>query len=166
MSASAARMSTRSAAWLARVRAHEAHRLLQRCRARGTDVRLRMPVTIYHPEHLTVGSRVDIGEYTHIRASGGVTIGDRVLIAAGAVVTSREHPVALPRYGVTADAPVVIEDDVWIGAGAIVLPGVTIGRGAIVGAGAVVTATVAPFTIVGGVPARIIGDVPQETTQP
>ena len=45
----------------------------------------------------SVGSRIDIGEYTHIRASGGVTIGDRVLIAAGAVITSREHPVALPR---------------------------------------------------------------------
>ena len=147
------------------MREHEAHRILQRCRACGADVRLRMPVTIYHPEQLTLGSRIDIGEYTHIRASGGVTIGDRVLIAAGAVISSREHPAALPRFGVTADAPVVIEDDVWIGAGAIVLPGVTIGRGAIVGAGAVVTAAVAPLTIVGGVPARPIGTVPEETTR-
>jgi acetyltransferase-like isoleucine patch superfamily enzyme len=155
----------RASAWLQRVREHEARVLLQRCRARGSEVRLRMPVTIYHPELLTLGSRIDIGEYTHIRASGGVTIGSRVLIAANAVITSREHPAALPRYGVTVDAPVVIEDDVWIGAGAIVLPGVTIGRGAIVGAGAVVTGPVAPFTIVGGVPARMIGAVPQETTQ-
>jgi acetyltransferase-like isoleucine patch superfamily enzyme len=124
-----------------------------------------MPVTIYHPEQLSLGNRIDIGEYTHIRASGGVTIGDRVLIAAHAVITSREHPATLPRFGVVADAPVVIEDDVWIGAGAIVLPGVTVGRGAIVGAGAVVTGPVAPFTIVGGVPARPIGAVPQETTR-
>jgi acetyltransferase-like isoleucine patch superfamily enzyme len=152
----------RASAWFARVREHDARRLLQRCRACGTNVRLRMPVTIYHPEQLSLGSRIDIGEYTHIRASGGVTIGDRVLIAASAVITSREHPTALPRYGVTQDAPIVIEDDVWIGAGAIVLPGVTIGRGAIVGAGAVVTADVAPFTIVGGVPARQLGTVPQE----
>jgi acetyltransferase-like isoleucine patch superfamily enzyme len=150
---------------LARVREHEARRMLQRCRACGTGVHLRMPVTIYHPEQLTLGSRIDIGEYTHIRASGGVTIGDRVLVAAGAVITSREHPAALPRFGVVADAPVVIEDDVWIGAGAIVLPGVTIGRGAIVGAGAVVTGAVAPFTIVGGVPARMIGAVPREATE-
>jgi acetyltransferase-like isoleucine patch superfamily enzyme len=152
----------RAVAWLSRIRAHEARRLLERCRVHGTDVRLRMPLTIYHPEQLTLGSRIDIGEYTHIRASGGVTIGSRVLIAANAVITSREHPTTLPRFGVTADAPVVIEDDVWIGAGAIVLPGVTIGQGAIVGAGAVVTAPVAPFTIVGGVPARQIGTVPQE----
>ena len=155
----------RAAWWLARVREHEARRMLQRCRARGANVRLRMPVTIYHPEQLTLGTRVDIGEYTHIRASGGVTIGDGVLIAAGAVITSREHPSQTPRFGVTVDAPVVIEDEAWIGAGAIVLPGVTIGRGAIVGAGAVVTSSVAPFTIVGGVPARPIGMVPQETTQ-
>ncbi len=155
----------RASAWLARVRDHEARRLLERCRRRGDNVRLRMPLTIYHPEQLTLGSRIDIGEYTHIRASGGVTIGDRVLIAAGAVITSREHPTGLPRFAVVADAPVVIEDDVWIGAGAIVLPGVTIGRGAIVGAGAVVTAAVAPFTVVGGVPARVIGSLSADAGQ-
>jgi galactoside O-acetyltransferase len=85
-----------------------------------------------------------------------------VLIAAHAVITSRQHPARLPRFGVTADAPVAIDDDVWIGAGAIVLPGVRIGRGAIVGAGAVVTGNVEPFTIVGGVPARPIGVVPTD----
>lgn len=139
---------------------HRAARLLAQCRAVGSGVRLRMPLTIYHPEQLTLGSRIDIGEYCVIRASGGVTLGDRVLVAAGAVITSREHPVALPRHGVTADAPIHIGDDVWIGAGAIVLPGISIGRGAVIAAGAVVTADVAPFTIVGGVPAREIGRVP------
>jgi acetyltransferase-like isoleucine patch superfamily enzyme len=123
-----------------------------------------MPVTVYHPEHLTLGSQIDIGEYTHIRASGGVTIGSRVLIAAAVVISSREHPVALPRFAVTVDAPIEIADDVWIGAGAVILPGVSIGRGAVVGAGAVVTGAVAPFTVVGGVPARQIGTVPQETS--
>jgi acetyltransferase-like isoleucine patch superfamily enzyme len=148
--------------WRKRLHAHDARRLLQRCRAHGTSVRLRMPVTIYDPEQLTLGDRIDIGEYTHIRANGGVTIGNGVLIAASVVITSREHPVALPRYAVTVDAPVNIGDDVWIGAGAVILPGVSIGRGAIVGAGAVVTASVDPFTIVGGVPARPIGSVPRE----
>jgi galactoside O-acetyltransferase len=135
--------------------------MLARCKRVGTSVRLRMPVTIYQPEHLVLGSQIDVGEYVVIRANGGVTIGDRVLVAAHAVITSRQHPTRLPRFGVTEDAPIAIDDDVWIGAGAIVLPGVTLGRGSIVGAGAVVTSNVEPFSIVGGVPAKPIGRVPQ-----
>ncbi len=150
-----------AARFSARLRDHEGRQLLRRCQASGVTVRLRMPVTIYDPGRLTLGDRVDIGEYTHIRANGGVTIGSGVLIAAGVIITSREHPVALPRFAVTADAPVIVGDDVWIGAGAVILPGVTIGRGAVVAAGAVVTKAVEPFTIVGGVPARVIGTVPE-----
>jgi acetyltransferase-like isoleucine patch superfamily enzyme len=155
----------RLAAWLVRRAAqHEAHALAARCKSKGS-VRLRMPVVIYSPEQLELGDRVDIGEFTHIRANGGVRIGDRVLIAAHVTITSREHPVELPRWSVTKDAPIVIEDDVWIGAGAIVLPGVTIGRGSVVAAGAVVTADVPPFTVVGGVPARTIKAVPNAEPQ-
>jgi acetyltransferase-like isoleucine patch superfamily enzyme len=144
------------------LRRFEAQRMLARCKRVGASVRLRMPVTIYQPEQLALGSQIDVGEYVVIRASGGVTIGDRVLVASHAVITSRQHPTALPRFGVTEDAPIAIEDDVWIGAGAIVLPGVTVGRGAVVAAGAVVTGDVEPFTIVGGVPAKRIGDVPRD----
>lgn len=92
-----------------------------------------------------------------------VEVGDRVLIGAGALIYDSDfHPLEMePRkhsdetkVGV---APVVIEADAWIGARAIVLKGVTIGRGAVVAAGAVVTANVPPGTIVGGVPAKVIG---------
>jgi galactoside O-acetyltransferase len=141
------------------VQRYEAQRVLRSCRAVGKSVCLRMPVTVYHPESLSFGDQVDIGEFVVIRASGGVTIGSRVLVAAHAVISSRQHPTALPRWSVTEDAPIAIEDDVWIGAGAIVLPGVTIGRGAVIAAGAVVTADVAPHTMVGGVPARVIKDI-------
>jgi acetyltransferase-like isoleucine patch superfamily enzyme len=141
------------------VQRYEAQRVLQSCRTVGTSVRLRMPVTVYHPESLSFGDHVDIGEFVVIRASGGVTIGNRVLVAAHAVISSRQHPTALPRWGVTEDAPIAIEDDVWIGAGAIVLPGVRIGTGAVIAAGAVVTTDVAPMTVVGGVPARVIKDI-------
>jgi len=140
----------------------EQHDLLARCRARGTAVRLRMPVVVYDPASLTLGSEVDIGEFTHIRASGGVTIGSRVLIASHVVITSRAHPAVPPRFGVTEDRPVVIEDDVWIGAGAIVLPGVTIGRGSVVAAGSVVTKSVPSDTIVAGIPAEAIRSLKSE----
>ena len=139
---------------------HDAARLIAGCKKAGR-VRLRMPVTVYAPEHLELGDQVDIGEFTHIRANGGVRIGNRVLIASHVVITSRAHPKTLPRYGVVEDAPVVIEDDVWIGAGAIVLPGVTVGYGAIIGSGAVVTYSVEPRTIVAGSPAKQIGQVPE-----
>jgi galactoside O-acetyltransferase len=130
--------------------------VLAGCASVGEKVRLRMPVVVYGAEHLRLGSSVDVGEFVVLRASGGLTIGDRVLIAAHAVLTTRGHPEVPPRYGHVVDAPITIEDDVWIGAGAIVLPGVTVGHGAIVAAGAVVTTNVAPLTIVGGVPAREI----------
>lgn len=144
---------------LTRVHAYQHEQLLRRCAAVGSNVRLRPPVTIYHPEHLRLASDIDIGEFTLLRASGGLAIGNRVLIASHVVITSRAHPRELPRFGVAEDRPVVIEDDVWIGAGAIVLPGVTVGRGAIVAAGAVVTRSVAPMTVVAGVPAAPIAAV-------
>ena len=134
-------------------------RILSRCAGAGSGVRLRRPVVIYHPEGLRLGHQVDVGEFTHIRASGGVTIGDRVLIASHVVITSRAHPIELPRFGVTKDAPIRIEDDVWIGAGAIVLPGVTVGAGAVIAAGAVVTHDVPPRTVVAGVPARTVREI-------
>jgi acetyltransferase-like isoleucine patch superfamily enzyme len=145
--------------WRLLVDAYRGEVLLRRCAEAGANIRLRMPVVIYHPESLTLGDSIDIGEFVVLRASGGLRIGDRVLVAAHAVLTTRGHPRSLPRYGRVEDAPIVLEDDVWIGTGAIVLPGVTIGRGAIVAAGAVVTEDVASFTVVGGVPARPIGQV-------
>jgi acetyltransferase-like isoleucine patch superfamily enzyme len=148
-----------AAAWQRYATSHAATQLLGRCRKAGR-VRLRMPVVIYEPDQLEFGDQVDVGEFTHLRANGGIRIGSRVLIAAHVTITTREHPVELPRWGVTTDAPIVIEDDVWIGAGAVVLPGVTIGRGAVVAAGAVVTAPVEPYTVVAGVPARPIKTVP------
>ena len=155
-----ARLSIR---WRAIVWDYEARDFLTRCASAGSGIDLRMPVVIYHPEGLRLGNNVSIGELTHIRASGGVTIGDRVLIASHVIITSRGHPKELPRYGITLDAAVRIDDDVWIGAGAIILPGAHIHRGAIIAAGAVVTGIVDEMTIFGGVPARKIGQVSEKS---
>jgi acetyltransferase-like isoleucine patch superfamily enzyme len=91
-----------------------------------------------------------------------VRIGERVAVAPGTVLVSNSGPNVsrLIQFYPFKKASIVIEDDVWIGANAVVLPGVTIGRMAVVGAGAVVTANVAPGAVVAGVPAREIKRLP------
>jgi acetyltransferase-like isoleucine patch superfamily enzyme len=117
-------------------------------------------VWINSGRHLVVGDDVDFAVGVVVTTDGGVTIGDRVLIGYGAKILSRNHRIPEKGgriFGSGHDAaPVVIESDVWIGAQSIVLPGVTIGEGAVVAAGAVVTKSVPPYTIVGGVPARVL----------
>ena len=107
---------------------------------------------------------VVIGDHTrigiHNTIIGPVTIGNHVNLAQGITVTALNHNFddttkRIDEQGI-ATKPVVISDDVWIGANAVILPGVTIGRHAVVAAGAVVTKDVPDNTIVGGVPATII----------
>lgn len=111
---------------------------------------------IYHPECISFGSRVDVGENVVIRGGGGIFIGNDVLIAAGAAIMSQGHPLSPPRWGRNVSKPISIGNEVWIGAHAVVLPGVTIGNGAIVAAGAVVSRDVPSYAVVAGVPARVI----------
>lgn len=109
---------------------------------------------------LTVGDFAFIGRGCEIDVAESVTIGSHTLIAPNVFITDHTHNHAralrLDEQG-NRIAPVVIGSDAWIGAHAVVLPGVTVGDGAIVGAGAVVTKDVAPYAIVAGVPARAIG---------
>ena len=107
---------------------------------------------------------VIIGEYTrigiHNTIIGPVIIGNHVNLAQGITVTALNHNFQdiskrIDEQGISTK-PVVISDDVWIGANAVILPGVTIGRHVVVAAGAVVTADVPENTVVGGVPAKII----------
>ena len=105
-----------------------------------------------------------IGDYTRIGLRntiiGPVTIGNHVNLAQNVTVTGPNHNYQdaekmIDEQGVSTQ-PVVIEDDVWIGYNAIILGGVTIGTGAVIAAGAVVTENVEPYSIVGGVPAKLI----------
>ena len=109
---------------------------------------------------IKIGRNSLIGEYSVIRGQGGVQIGDRVytspftqIIAVNHVFDDPDRPFV--EQGITAEG-IVIEDDVWLGAGAIITDGVRVGRGAVVAAGAVVTQDVPAHTVVGGVPARPI----------
>jgi acetyltransferase-like isoleucine patch superfamily enzyme len=116
---------------------------------------------------ITIGKNSLVGEYSVIRGQGGVEIGDRVytspftqIIAVNHVFNDPDHPFI--DQGITAEG-IVIEDDVWLGAGAVITDGVRVGKGAVVAAGAVVTRDVAPHTVVGGVPARVIKEIKGDT---
>ena len=117
---------------------------------------------------IRIGEDCLIGEFNVLRGQGGITIGDRVYTSPLVQMAAVDHVFNDPdrpfiEQGITARG-IVVEDDVWIGAGAIVTDGVHIGRGAVVAAGAVVTKDVAPHTVVAGVPARVVktitGDEP------
>jgi acetyltransferase-like isoleucine patch superfamily enzyme len=109
-----------------------------------------------------------IGEYNVIRGQGGVTIGNRVFTSPMVQIIAVNHVFDDPQrsfvdQGITAEG-IVIEDDVWIGSGAIITDGVRVGQGAVIAAGAVVTKDVAPHTVVGGVPARLLRDIDGQST--
>ncbi len=109
---------------------------------------------------IRLGRQVFVGFNCEFDVSERLWIGDHVLIAPGCFITDHGHRHAAGQLIAAQGCesrPVRVEDDVWLGAQVIVLPGVTIGRGAIVAAGAVVTRDVEPMSIVAGVPAQKIG---------
>ena len=122
--------------------------------------RLVPPIRVDHGVNLRVGCNVFINHGCTLSDIGGIDIGDDVLLAPNVSLLSSGHPVE-PRERtkrVTA-APITIGRNVWIGAGATVLQGVTIGADSVIAASAVVTSDVPPATLVGGVPARAIRDL-------
>lgn len=112
---------------------------------------------------IRIGRDSLIGEYNVIRGQGGITIGDRVytspmvqMLAVNHVFDDPQRPFV--EQGITAQG-VVVENDVWIGSGAILTDGVRVGRGAVVAAGAVVTRDVPAHAVVAGVPARVVREI-------
>ena len=126
---------------------------------------------------ISIGSRTHIGGGTLLAAASNIEVGDDVLIAFEALIMDhnshslkfreRQHDVrdwirGTKDWSAVATAPVKISNKAWIGVRAIVLKGVTIGEGAVVGAGSLVTADVPPWTIVGGNPAKVIRPLTDE----
>lgn len=112
---------------------------------------------------LVFGKDVQINDSCHIAAIEKIVIGDNVLIASKVYITDHDHGTMTkeallipPAKRELVSSPVYIDDDVWIGEGVIILKGVSVGKGAVIGAGSVVTKNVPPYSVVAGVPARII----------
>ena len=106
--------------------------------------------------HIKIGKKVFINHACSFLDMGGITIEDDVQIGPKVNIITENHPID-PLHRKSLDLkPVLIEKNAWIGAGATILPGVTIGQNAIVAAGAVVNKNVAANTIVGGIPAKLI----------
>jgi acetyltransferase-like isoleucine patch superfamily enzyme len=111
----------------------------------------------YDTRNIRIGQDTIIGENAVFDGRCRLIIGSHVDVASEVMIYNAEHDVHSSDFH-AIQAPVIIKDYVFIGPRAIILPGVTIGEGSIVGAGAVVTQDVAPFAIVGGVPAKVIGE--------
>ena len=121
--------------------------------------------TIFVPFYTNFGKFITIGKNVFINHAcsfldmGGITIEDDVLIGPRVNLVTENHPLDPVDRRALLTRPIVIKRNAWIGAGATVLPGVTVGENAVVAAGAVVSKDVAPNTVVGGVPAKFIKNI-------
>lgn len=126
--------------------------------------------SLFPPFYTDCGKNIHIGKHVFINMGckfqdqGGIFIGDGVLIGHNVVLATLNHAMQPERRSDMLPAPIHIGKRVWIGSNATVLPGVTIGDGAVVAAGAVVTRDVPANTVVGGVPAKVIRHIYEEET--
>lgn len=121
----------------------------------GSNTSLHWRTRFFQPEGVAVGENSIIGNDCFLDGRSGIRIGDNVNIGGHVQIYTLEHDPDSPHFA-TKGGPVTIGDRCYIATRATVLPSVTIGEGAVVAAGAVVTRDVPPFTVVGGVPARVI----------
>jgi acetyltransferase-like isoleucine patch superfamily enzyme len=126
----------------------------------GSDCRIHRDALLHcYGGQITIGNNVGINPFCVLYGHGGLTIGNDVLIATGCVMIPANHDIDDPGRSIRSQGlscqGITIEDDVWIGARAVILDGVTIHRGAVIGAGAVVANDVPPGAIAVGVPAKV-----------
>ena len=121
--------------------------------------------TVFAPFHTNLGKFITLGKHVFINHAcsfldmGGITLEDHVLIGPRVNLVTENHPLdPASRRGMLCK-PILIRRNAWIGAGATILPGVTVGENAVVAAGAVVNRDVADNTVVGGIPAKVIRDI-------
>lgn len=133
-----------------------------RVKSMGSGVRINGKIAVYGPQGLMIGNGVRMGHGIIMGAKGGITLADHVTLSYGTIINTvglvytnppekRDHVIK----------PVHIGEQAWICAGVVINPGVTIGEHAVVAAGAVVVEDVPPYTVVGGVPAKFIKEIPR-----
>lgn len=123
----------------------------------GKNVVIYYGAEIRAPWNIHIGEGTVIGDKAILDGRSGIKIGKNVNFSTGVWIWTNQHKVNDISFGIEGK-PVIIEDRVWLSNRTIILPGVTVGEGAVVAAGAVVTKSVEPFVIAGGVPARKIGE--------
>lgn len=134
-------------------------RTLVRCfgSKQGYDATFYPSVRIFAPWNLQTGEHVVLGSNVELYNKGMVTIGNNVVISRDVFFCTASHDITSPTMDLVV-RPIVIGDNVWIAAKSMILPGVTIGKGAVVGAGTVVAKDVPPWSIVVGNPARVVSE--------
>lgn len=135
--------------WCKWVRYILARGIIKKC---GKNVNIQNRARFGH--NLEIGDNSGLGE--NCRIGSGTIIGKNVMMAPDVIICTENHKYTKESYEGCIKKPVIIEDNVWIGYRVIILPGVRVGRNAIIGAGAVVTKDVPPYAIVGGVPAKVL----------
>lgn len=123
----------------------------------GAGSAIHVGARFYNPANISIGQDTIIGEFAVLDGRDRLYIGSHVDIASEVMIYNSQHDIHSTDFHAISE-PVHIDDYVFIGPRAIILPGVTIGKGAVVAAGAIVTKNVADFEIVGGTPAKVIGE--------
>ena len=126
----------------------------------GKNVSIHPNVFLLNVHNLSLGNNISIHPMCYIDATGGIYIGNNISIAHSSTIISSNHTwddLTIPiKYNKEKLAPVVLDDDIWIGCGVRILAGIKISRRSVLAAGAVLTSNVEEFSLMGGVPARLI----------
>jgi maltose O-acetyltransferase len=135
---------------------NELKKRLRRC---GENVFISPKAIIWSESEVEIGDNVCIHSFTHIFAGGGLKIGNGTMISSNCSIATVTHPINPLERNINIYKSIVIGENVWIGTGSIILPGICIGNNSIVGAGSIVTKDIPPMQVFAGNPAKFIKEV-------